>query len=403
MPERNGRFNRLAVLKAAGVLAITLACMCTCGCTHTVARVRSYDEFLRTYTQYGAYAPPSCCTEISGFTALTDRYFAFGTPFCGGYAFVQTENGYGLLDISGNVTNVPCDLSSAERYGAYYVYEQEGKKGVKSALAGDVLPPVYDEVCLYRGGMAAVRGDRAESYAGGALIAETRATRVYARENCLWADGRYCDAKFDPLTACGYRYADVPSEGVAVVDTGDGAVRYAHIERQTFLGGTYVQARNFCEGTGVAIREDGATEIVDIAGNVLCRVRGKVVGDGSDGLYCYEQNGRYGVMDAFGNDRTDKRFASVRYEKPVAGYLIVRFDAGERLFDIAADAFTDTESERIAYENGVFFCVSGGEVTLRDTSLGVIARAASAAWGENVLTLRTENGYAYYVREENER
>lgn len=385
-------------------LFIAIAVFCFGGCGYYVAdRIDDYDSFVNGYAKYGKIQilPGGVKAEnIEGFTPVVDYGFDYGGNFSGGAAFVKDSFGFGLLDLFGNVIKSAEDLSGKQIASGKYVYESGGLLGVMSIFGYEILEARYDAIEIKESTVLAIKGNTVETYSGIKLIgrAEKLNEAHLLDKDFVLIDGVIKSLEFTEMRECGNLYLDVPNEGKVLVKTEGGRAGFADIYSHEMIGKTYVAARSFTGGTAVALTDDGTTVVIDECGNEIYSERGIKIGVFGGGYYCYLSGNMYGVLDENFEDITGAVFEFVRYEKAVSGYLIVRSGLGETLYSLDKLAYENLLFDTIEYDGGLFFCKTENETVILDSEASELMRCEYAAWGENVLTVKKDGKYFYYIR-----
>ncbi|MDE6399066.1 MAG: hypothetical protein K2L51_07075 [Clostridiales bacterium] len=190
---------------------------------------------------------------------------------------------------------------------------------------------------------------------------------------------------------------DIPNNGLVIVDCGDGYVTYGDVATQQLFAGRLLKARRFSQGRAVVTLESGDEAVLDTRGNILHVAHNRKIGDKNGAYHCYLQHNMYGVMDEMFRDITGPAFAFVRYEQAVNDYLIVRYEQGERLYNLQKCAYESAIYDRIEYIDGLFFGYIDDKITVFDAELREITVCDNATWNEGVLSVYKNGKYAYYV------
>lgn len=389
------------------VLLIFLCTFCAflIGCGYyTIDRVENYDAFLTEYEKYGAHDTPidESLPVISGFVPIIDMRFSFGRPFGALYAFVRKDNENYALRRDGALIPIYTDCDAEKFVGDKYVFESDGNMhGVCDILSNVLLAPEYQTIEMMGDTILATRDNLAEVYVGSAKVGQKSgfAEISLLSDAYVLVDGLICSLDFTEMRACGFPYADIPSEGIVMVNLGNGYVGYVELASRQRIGDAYIEAKRFQEGTGIVRSADGNMSVIDTDGNCLYSTRDRLMGSKNDGYYCYLQYNFYGVMDGNFQVITEPVFYSIKYERAVAGYLITRYGTGECLYSLKDRMYlTDMQCENIEYADGLFFCKDGDGVTVRNTDLVPLIHCDWAEWSADVLALQIDGKVAYYAR-----
>lgn len=383
-----------------------------CGCGYTVRDyIDNYDDFLRNYLRYGNEqtddqpsndeTTDTSLFSVEGFVPLCESLFSYGKSFGGGIAYVIDKTGHYILTRDGKLQTVSTDLREVTLIGDKYVYEENGRVGVRNVYGKTLLDARYDSVEISGDTVLARREQYAETYVRGEKVGSSAISiSVFlVSETCVFVDRTFCALDFTPLIACGLPYLDLPSDGIVMVACGNGWVTYADINSQRLFAGEYETARRFCEGTAIVTTQSGETRVIDTQENVLYATQSMQISDKSGEYYCFLQYNRYGVLDSSFRVVVDPIFPFVKYERAVDGYLIVRFDDGERLFDLDERTYVEDVYDSIEYADGLFFGYVDGGVTVLDADLKNLVKCDYASYNEGVLCVCKDGQYGYYVRE----
>lgn len=391
------------------VFIAAVFCLCLlCGCDgyRRADKITDYELFLHNYTKYSdIYLPPDApvgpgAENIEGFTALSEIGFEFGKSFGGGVAFVKTKSGKYLLNARGELKETKLDLSETQTYGTYYIAEENGLKGVRTVFGDEILPCAYSEIRIIGKTVLAENAERYEIYSCGVLTCAVPARENVSliSENYILAGDTLRDLYYNAQYACGRKYAAVPSEGKVTVELESGYVGYADIENMRLIGGEYAEASGFCEGTATARKPSGEWVVIDSLGNELFSSKAVKAGNSANGYRLYLKYNFYGAMDGEFNDITGAIFHTLRYEYVTGDCVIPRYGKGYAVYSLAERRYTGVEHEQIDYADGLFICRDGEKTIVRNGALKIIAECESAEMSENVLTIRKDGKYFYYIK-----
>lgn len=400
-----------------GIKSLCLACLFLICCImpacgyYTESKIDDYKRFIAALKyQEDEKKPIDDDTEnpskgnvhgIDGFTPIIDMAFSVGCPFSGNVAFVKNEDGRNfILHSNGDLLEADEDLSDVNFIDGKYITKANGLLGVNDIYGTCILAPEYDTVQIMGACILGTKFNSASMFVNGLPIAQTVFKKQVSmlNEEYIFLDGSICDIHFTKMTSGGYPFADIPAEGIVTVKMNGGYMGYMNLDTHQRIGGQYVATWRFHEGVAIAQKEDGQTVIIDTNGKELYSTKDKIITQKSDGYYCYVTHNSYGVMNDRFETIIEPSFMFIRYEKVLNGYIIVRYNNGERIYSVEEKSFKTDLYERIIYENGLFFCAHNSGVTVMDNNVKILADCEDAAWGSDVLMIKNNNLYTYYKR-----
>ena len=139
--------------------------------------------------------------------------------------------------------------------------------------------------------------------------------------------------------------------------------------------------------------------MIGLAGNIKLHFGAKYMAEDTAGYLLYRFD--RAALDGRAVDMARlARFLglAVHCEYVTGDCVIPRYGKGYAVYSLAERRYTGVEHEQIDYADGLFICRDGEKTIVRNGALKIIAECESAEMSENVLTIRKDGKYFYYIK-----
>lgn len=430
MPKRSGRDHKNLVVRVivVAVLSISVSLL-SFGCGYSKKfEIDNYDDFIHNLIHYddkddyevspkpdnpddskltenpivdpnGAEDPGFM--QIHGFELLIKDSFISAEKFYDGYAFVKPdeEKNY-LINNEGDLFEISENLSNIETVKLKYVTHNSEFYGVKSIFGEIIVEEVYDSIEINGNSILAITGNTAVVFCDGVKISGTKFDHyvMLLSDSYILKDDIICDLHFNEMKVDGYRYKNVPSDGIVIVNIGEGFYAYASIEDQKIICGPFIVANRFINGFATAQMPNGTFVVISTDGSTVYGSESRIVGSKSGRYFCFMQNSLYGVMDEDFNEILKPTFTEVIDEQAIGDCLSVRHGSGVCLYSLIDGEFVTDAYDSIIYEDGIYICFLENKCVVINAELQIIAECEFAAYSDGILLVKADGKYSYYKR-----